>query len=169
MSLSIRPCTEEDLGQLRRTCGGHALHHHEECFAQQQRGEATYLLAWDGRVNVGMATLLTASKYPEVARRCAGADGSGPVEINALEASPQGRGTGTALLAAAEDRARALGRGTIGLACTLDNTRARRLYERMGYELLEGLQVLDVWTEYRADGEGPRHEDPCVYLVKELG
>jgi GNAT superfamily N-acetyltransferase len=152
----IRPCTEADLAALQQVTTGHARAHHEECFALQQRGEATYLLAWDGRVNVGMATLLRTSKYPQT---------QGPAEVNALEASPQGRGTGTALLRAAEREARRWGRSSIGLACEPDNTRALRLHERLGYERVTDLQVLDVWTEHDT---GVVHEDPCLYLVKPL-
>jgi GNAT superfamily N-acetyltransferase len=152
----IRPCTSADLAALQQVTAGHARAHHEECFALQERGDGTYLLAWDGRVNVGMATLLRTSKYPQT---------QGPAEVNALEASPQGRGTGTALLQAAEREARAWGRSRIGLACEAGNTRALRLYQHLGYKRVPGLRVLDVWTEHDT---GVVHEDPCLYLVKPL-
>ena len=45
----------------------------------------------------------------------------------------QGRGIGTALLGAAEGTARQLGHERIALGVGLDNPKARRLYERLGY------------------------------------
>jgi GNAT superfamily N-acetyltransferase len=162
--LRIGPCTQDDLDLLLHAASSpHARHHHQECFDAQGRGEAVYFLAWDGRVPAGMATLLASSKYPEVNARFPGI-----VEINALEATPQGRGTGSALLRTAEEWARAEGRAFLGLACEEENARALGLYERRGFTPVPGLVVLDEWDEYSADGIGAHHADPCLYLVMGL-
>ena len=72
--------------------------------------------------------MLAASKYEKVRQRL----GAFP-EINALEARPPGQGTGTAIMACAEQTARALGAAMIGLAVDVSNHGARRLYQRLGY------------------------------------
>jgi hypothetical protein len=75
----------------------------------QEAGEAAYLLAWHGGELAGRCTVLATSKYDAVKR----ALGAFP-EINALEARPAGRGTGTGIVAAAEDCARVRGAAMIG-------------------------------------------------------
>ena len=139
------------------------VRHHRERFALQQEGSAVYLLAWRGDRNVGRATLYRQSKYEEV--RMAHPD---LTEINALEAAPQGQGTGTALIRAAEAEAGRLGHSGIGLGVELENRAARRLYERLGYAVWGGGQVIDEWTEHRGDGTELPHADPCDYLIKTL-
>ncbi|MEM6422191.1 MAG: GNAT family N-acetyltransferase, partial [Pseudomonadota bacterium] len=54
------------------------------------------------------------------------------LDIGVLEAR-QGRGLGTALLAAAEDAAATLGARQMLLEVALDNDTARSLYDRAGY------------------------------------
>lgn len=52
----------------------------------------------------------------------------------AVDAEHRGRGIGTALLAEAEKTCRALGLGKLSLIVFEQNARAKRLYEREGYE-----------------------------------
>ena len=107
--------------------------------------------------------LLRSSKYADV--RAA----DDPAEINALSAYVKNQGIGTAIIRAAEAIAGDWARSSIGLAVELDNPRARRLYERLGYRPWSGTQVLDVWTEQDAEGNVVRsHEDRCDYLLKSL-
>ena len=128
------------------------------------RGEATYLLAWAGDQPCGRATVLHRSKY----QRVRDVLGDFP-ELNGLEATPRGLGIGSRLVAAAEERATALGAARIGLAVEHGNADARRLYERLGYAEWEHGDVVDRWLE--RDGAGTvlrEHADPCSYLVKDL-
>lgn len=162
--LRVGPCTPADLERLEHSGTPEVvLRHHHERFAMQERGECLQLLAWDGDAPIGHGTLLLASKYAEV-------DARWPTipEVNALAACPTGRGTGTALLAAAEDAARGRGCPRIGIAVEPENPDARRLYERLGYRPAEGLMVIDRWTEQHEDGTRIEHADPCDYLVKDL-
>jgi GNAT superfamily N-acetyltransferase len=100
--LRIEPCSANDLEHLlAQDLPAHAVADHRERFALQAVGAATYLLAWRGDRHVGRATLYTESKYGEVRRLHPGL-----AEINGLDADPQGQGTGTALIAAAEDLVR---------------------------------------------------------------
>jgi ribosomal protein S18 acetylase RimI-like enzyme len=56
------------------------------------------------------------------------------VDAIATAADMRRRGAATALLAAAEDRARALGLHALALETELENTGAQALYERFGFE-----------------------------------
>ena len=87
-----------------------------------------YLLAWRGAELAGRCTLLTASKYHQVRQML----GIFP-EMNALEARPQGQGTGMKIIACAEKIARTRGATLTGLAVEVSNQGARRLYARLGY------------------------------------
>jgi GNAT superfamily N-acetyltransferase len=130
----------------------------------QEEGEATYLLAWRGDELAGRCSVLAASKYEQV-RRLLGAS----PEMNALQALPPGKGTGTQLIAYAEDMARAAGAAAIGLAVEVSNQAAKRLYLRLGYlDWGRGL-VVDQWAETDSAGKVLRtNADSCDYLVKQI-
>jgi GNAT superfamily N-acetyltransferase len=164
MMLDIRPAEQDELDAIIAAEASPASReHHRERWAQQLRGEAVYLLARENSEVVGHTMLLRHSRYPEVQ---AGPD---PAEINALHAYEQGKGIGTAIIAAAEQLARDWGYSAIGLGVGPGNTGARRLYERLGYQEWDGPQVLDDWTEKDADGRVlVRHQDSCLYLLKPL-
>ena len=164
MTLRISPCTAEELETLlNQEPTPRAARDHRERFVLQQAGSAVYLLAWRGDRKVGRATLLLQSKYAEVREAH-----PGTTEINALDADPQGVGTGTALIKAAEAESARLGHGSIGLAVEPGQSPARRLYDRLGYGQWNGGQVTDEWDELQDDGTEFHHADPCDYLIKNL-
>ena len=141
------------------------LQHHEERWKTQQSGEALYLLAWQGDVVVGRVTLLFRSKYAEVTRLLGEV-----LEMNALEARPQGQGIGTATIGAAENEAARHGASVIDLAVEVGNDGARRLYERLGYVQWGHGLVIGRWTERDDRGVVAReHADECFYFTKRLG
>jgi GNAT superfamily N-acetyltransferase len=128
----------------------------------QEAGQAVYLLAWRGGQLAGRCTVLAASKY-ETVRQLLG----GFPELNALEAHPTGQGTGTALIACAEQTARASGAAMIGMAVEADNDGAWRLYQRLGYRDWGHGLVTDYWDETAPDGTIRKtRADACRYLTK---
>jgi GNAT superfamily N-acetyltransferase len=160
--MDIRPATRDDvevlIEQLKDAPA--AQHHIRERWGVQERDEGVFLLAHDEGI-VGQTMVLRHSRYAEVVAA------DDPAEINGLHAFPRGRGVGTALVQAAEEVTAGWGRAVIGLAVELDNERARRLYERLGYQLWAGPRVIDRWTEKDADGVVVRsHADLCDYLFK---
>jgi GNAT superfamily N-acetyltransferase len=131
----------------------------------QEAGTAVYLLAWRGAELAGRCTLLTASKYHQVRQVL----GIFP-EMNALEARPQGQGTGTKIIACAENIARARGATLTGLAVEVSNQGARRLYERLGYRDWGRGLIIDEWDETDPAGRVvSTNHDPCHYLTKLIG
>ena len=161
---TVRRFEREDLARLPPGTDPGDRAHHEERLRMQERGEATYLVAWRGDRPCGRVTILHCSKYAEVRRVL----GRFP-ELNALEAIPQGHGIGSQLIASAEERAAATGHPTIGLAVGYDNPAALRLYLRLGYVEWRHGTVIDRWIERDEAGEVVGvHADPCRYLVKSL-
>lgn len=69
---------------------------------------------------------------------------AGTFYVNALAALPgrRGRGLGSALLCAAQDKARASGIGRMSIQVFDQNTGAVRLYERLGYTATDSRPVL---------------------------
>jgi GNAT superfamily N-acetyltransferase len=130
----------------------------------QEAGQATYLLAWRGDELAGRGTVLAASRYEPVRELLGGFP-----ELNALEARPAGQGAGSALIACAEQAARAAGATMIGLAVEVSNHGAHRLYQRLGYRDWGHGLVTDYWDETDPDGTVRKtHADACHYLTKPL-
>jgi GNAT superfamily N-acetyltransferase len=166
VSIDVRPCSIKDIEVLRsQDVAAFDMRHHEERWASQLRQEAVYLLAWRETRIVGRVTLLLRSRYPQV--RSVLPDGA---EMNALEARPQGQGTGTALILAGEQEARRRAAPVLGLAVEVRNNDARRLYERLGYTVWDHGLVIDRWTQFDDSGKVVKeHADECFYLTKQPG
>lgn len=160
----IRQATADDLNKLvARWADVSSQLAEQDRFAAQERGESLLLVALRGDEIVGrMGRLYLQSKYDEVREQL----GVFP-EINGLDAWPTGAGVGSKLIAASEDIARERGFDRMGIAVLVDNTAARRLYERLGYEYWG--EVIDV-TEYKNEAGDVIHvqKDPADYLVKRL-
>ncbi|MEJ7647537.1 MAG: GNAT family N-acetyltransferase [Nakamurella sp.] len=112
-------------------------------FDAQQAGGVVYLIAWEGPEPLGDGVLVT---------------GAGDVvpELKNLNvrATHRSRGVGSALIRAAEEVSRAQGADRMEVGVSLDNSRARALYERLGY-VGTGRQST-VTYEY-LDDDGNRH------------
>ncbi len=139
---------------------------HEARLHRQEAGLGTYLVAWDGERPVGCGEIRwRGCDAPEVKARFPGCP-----EVNALLVWPPDRrsgGFGSALLASAEDIVRDRGVAEIGLGVDDDNTRAARLYRRLGYRDT-GCAYLDRYTYTLADGTRHDVADPCHFLIKAL-
>jgi ribosomal protein S18 acetylase RimI-like enzyme len=137
---------------------------HRDRLVTQQAGEAVYLLAWDRDLPVGHALLKWngATDEPMVS----GLSDCPDVEDLFVGSEYRSRGIGSRLLDAAESLAVGKGYSRIGLGVSIDNARARSLYERRGYEDSE-------FGEYRVgdryvdrDGRERSWEEVCRYLIK---
>jgi RimJ/RimL family protein N-acetyltransferase len=162
--VDIHVCKQDDLDRLS-TCGvsGRTLARYNKKFDAQLRGDLTLIVAWRGDEPAGFVSLLHCSKYEPVRSTL----GDFP-ELNALEATPQNRGIGTALVRFAEDLAH-LRADRIGIAVAPGNPGARRLYERLGYEDWGSGEVVDRWFELDDAGrETVEQVDVCDYLIKKI-
>ncbi|WP_086559804.1 GNAT family N-acetyltransferase [Streptomyces africanus] len=164
--MEITVCRAVDVPLLDRYIGSPgATSFHARRFERQEQGTSTYLVAWlDGRP-VGH-TELRWGGCDDAAVRAAR---PGCPEINALAVWPpalRSRGIGSALVRAAEERARKRGRAAIGLGVADDNPRAAALYARLGYVPLVPYQGR--WSYEGHDGVTRECVEELTFLVKEL-
>jgi GNAT superfamily N-acetyltransferase len=163
-NLEIRPASDDALAVLVSALG--ERHWFADRLARQERGGGLVLVAWlEGRP-VGEVFLdCEPAKEPEVRRHLPGVP-----QLDHLEVPGpfQGRGIGTALIHAAEEAARQLGHERIALGVGVDNPKARRLYERLGYADWGQGTVVGTWVEYPDDGPPVTLSEVCDMLVKRL-
>jgi ribosomal protein S18 acetylase RimI-like enzyme len=162
--LIIRPCSESDLTALATLMPPVELAVHRDRFEEQERGETTYLLAWDGNNFAGhLKVRWSGSVHEHVKKQFPFVP-----EIRRLRVEPsmQGMGIGTNLLAAAESLVARQGFYFVGLCVAVSNTGARRLYERHGYfDWNQG--VFDShWTQRNADGSLEKKSHEVTYMTK---
>ena len=130
-SVEIRACGAEDLATLRQRW--HTVDDvHLAHFQEQHGGRATYLVAWGEGEPLGSALVQWRGPIGTNARLAFPMS----VEINHLHVRPElrGCGVGTSLIRAAEDLVASRGLRQVGLAVSIENSRAARLYARLGYQ-----------------------------------
>jgi GNAT superfamily N-acetyltransferase len=160
----VRPASDADLATLVAVLG--ERHWFTDRLARQQRGGGVVLVAWlEGRPVGEVFLECEPAKEPEVRRQLPGVPRLDHLEVAGLF---QGRGIGTALIRAAEDSARQLGHERIALGVGLDNPKARRLYERLGYADWGHGTVVGSWVEHPDDGPPVTLSEVCDMLVKRL-
>ena len=106
--------------------------------------------AWQGSMAAGRSTVIVALREDAPVGVAQLLHGEVPEICNVgVVESERGQGIGVALMHEAERRAHPAGRLRLGVG--VDNPRARRLYERLGYRLL-GEQVTTTYGYVDADG-----------------
>jgi GNAT superfamily N-acetyltransferase len=163
-TVEVRPGSAADLAALVSVLG--ERHFFTDRLARQQRGGGVLLVAWLDRHPVGDVFLeCEPAEEPQVRRYLPGVPRLDHLEV----LGPfMGRGIGTALIRAAEDTARQLGHERIALGVGLDNPKARRLYERLGYADWGRGPVVGSWVEYPDDGPPVTLSETYHMLVKRL-
>jgi GNAT superfamily N-acetyltransferase len=160
----VRLASTDDLAALVAVLGEH--HWFTDRLARQQRGGGVLLVAWlDGRPAGEVFLECEPAKEPEVRRQLPGVPRLDHLEV----LGPLwGQGIGTALIGVAEATARQLGHERIALGVGLDNPKARRLYERLGYGDWGHGTVMGTWVEYPDDGPPVTLSEACDMLIKRL-
>ena len=105
------------------------------------RGDERVLLAWlDGGVPEGFAHVaveqgqILGIVFARLRTELLSGEPSAHLEVLAVADSAEGRGIATALVAASEQAADSRGATTMTLHVFASNTRARGLYEKLGYD-----------------------------------
>jgi GNAT superfamily N-acetyltransferase len=163
----IKPATLEDLPHLNqhlRLWG--PPDYHERQIRGQADGGRLWLIAWrDGRPVGHLALNWAGASRPEIrayVRDCPHLSAIG------VQETLRSQGIGRALIEAAERRVLEQGYPRVGLGVSIDNIRARALYERLGYQDWgHGLYMIQ-WDSYDEQGNKEPVEERCIYLVKEL-
>jgi GNAT superfamily N-acetyltransferase len=167
--LHIRICRQSDIAVLEQQFSSPATARvHSSRYTRQQEGRSTYLIAWLGGLPVGHLNLRWQGpeESPIAQQRLAGCP-----EFNAIVVLPEYRsqGIGTQLIAAAERMARQRGHQAVCLGVSVENARARALYEGLGYVDWGHGTVELSWIMPDEQGHETRYTEQVIYLRKELG
>lgn len=160
--LTIRPAQPEDLEHLTRRLGQGRFF--ADRLDRQSNECGVLLTAWQAGVVVGDVYLwLEPAEEPEIRMHLPGV----PL-ITHLEVHPKHRkqGIGTRLVDAAEQLLVRSGFREVALAVEVTNTRAAKLYSRLGYEEWPHSPVK---CYSPADFNGYRQVEICDVMVKSLG
>ena len=129
----------------------------QETFQRQRTGEVAMLVAVANGFPIGQVWLDLTRK-----RRA----GIGIIWALRLMPAWQNRGIGTQLLAEAETILRHQGVAVAELGVSKPNTAARRLYARLGYQVVGADD--DGWDYQDLTGQTVHVEDPCWIMHKSL-
>lgn len=134
---------------------------------QADDGDTSYVVAWMNGIPVGHLNLRwRGSDNPQVQTHIT--DAPELCQLSVWPADLRSRGIGTNLIRAAHTAISGRGFRRVGLGVEIANTRARSLYERLDYADWGHGPYRDRWIEELDDGRTIAHEEPCVYLVKNL-
>jgi GNAT superfamily N-acetyltransferase len=167
LNVTFAPLAEDQIALLETMPWSAGLPaKHRARFARQQRGEVAYLIAWDGPGPIGhMLIHWTGPQNEPIASQLASC---AEIEDFVIQPELRSRGIGRRMLAVAEDLARRQGFQHLGLGVGLGNSRARALYDAVGYHD-SGLGVYLVrWQYIGGDGQTHWGDESCNYLAKEL-
>lgn len=159
----IRPATADDLPKLE-WFGQYWRYRQifQRTFREQQRGRRLMLVADVNDFPVGQVFI----QFESVESRFA--DGSQRAYLYSLRVLEpfRRRGLGTQLILSAEEAIRARGYAWSTIAVAKDNPGARRLYERLGYQVFDD----DPGRWSYNDPAGKRHQvnEPAWILQKQL-
>jgi len=168
MSVDIRPLAPEELGLVEHHIAFDwgAPAKHLERLARQSEGAIVYLVAWYHDVPVGHVFIVWGGATDEPMRSqladCA--------DLQDLFVAPgyRCRGVGSRLLDEAETLVTQRGFPRLGLGAAVDNTRARNLYQRKGFEDAGFGEYPSGGVYNDRDGSERRWEEICIYLIKRL-
>lgn len=162
----IRAVREQDVPLIRTWLPQGGAVKHDIRWRRQSAGEVLYLVAWSGDVPVGHILLKWRGTEDE---RIARAVILCP-DLEDLLVHPtwRSRGVGRALLRRAEREVCRRGFRQVGLGVGVDNSRARALYERVGYQPAPVAEY-SVGGEFVDEHQRIVHwNETCIYLVKRL-
>jgi len=159
MSVTIRPLEERDVRQLEWQGGEDLRSFYEWQWEQHQAGEREVLVAIFNGFAIGQAAVHWAGKIMH----------PGVPDIQSLRVMDAFRGLriGSRLVEACEMDVQRRGCGRIGLSVGVQNTSARRLYERVGY-VADGPTYIDRWHYTNVRGERVDVEEEVIDMLKRL-
>jgi len=166
--IEIKPLTADELESVETHINFDWAAHqkHSDRLIKQEKGMAIYLVAWSDSIPVGHVLLEWSGTSDEPMRSqlnyCS--------NLEDLFVVPQYRskGVGSSLLRDAENRVNQNGYPQLGLGVAVDNTGARRLYQRQGYTD-SGLGEYKTGGNYvDRDGNEQTWEEICNYWLKIL-
>lgn len=167
-ALDIRPIAETDVVLLEKRFPQGGVAKHAGRLGRQQKGDATYLIAWHKGYPVGHALLNWGGSHDEhVAKQLKSA--CPDIEDLFVLAELRSQGVGRQLVDFAEQLASTRGYSFLGLSVAAEtNDAARRLYERLGYQDVHFGEYVERGAYVDSRGQRRTWEEACIYLIKDL-
>lgn len=166
--IKIRPVTKEEIPILEKYLGKKTIPwFHTSKLETQEKGDGLWLVAWKNDVPVSYLQLLwTGPQETEVRKyikNCAYLKSAG------VDEKFQSQGIGSQLIHEAEQLARYKEFKQIGMSVgSTDNPKARRLYERLGYEDWGYGEFTVTWEEIDKNGNKKTEYEVCIFMIKSL-
>jgi GNAT superfamily N-acetyltransferase len=163
----VKAAKHSDIESLERDLPYGSEDKHRERLQRQDKDEVLYLVAWHKALPVGHALLKwQGAEEKHIATHF---NGSCPdVEDLYVVEHLRSKGIGSQILEVAESFVRRRGYNRIGLSVGVENTRAKALYQQLGYRD-SGLGEYSEKGEYvDSQGQLQNWEERCIYLVKSL-
>jgi ribosomal protein S18 acetylase RimI-like enzyme len=154
--LEVVPLRPDDLDLIAWSGGPTHLEHVRRELGRVEAGEVDYLAVRVGGVLVAKGGIDFAAEA-----------GAGTIWQVATHPRLQGLGLATCLIGALEARALRRGVHRLRLAVEVDNPRARRLYERLGYESIGESET--AWEADAEDGSRFLYRTRLTEMAKEAG
>jgi GNAT superfamily N-acetyltransferase len=169
MRVHVRPLAAEDLALVQQALPPEHPEAHVRRLGDQRAGRVTYLIAWADGEPVGHALVRwSGTTNPELRWLLGGREPHPYVEALFVHPFCRSRSVGSQILEAAEALVRGRRFSRIGLAVAVGNTRARALYERLGYREASFGEFSNAWSYVDEAGNEVAESETCVYLVKAL-
>ena len=153
---TVDDMTEDDLDRIGWSGTATHVRNVAEQLGRRERGEVDYLVVRD---TVGVPIAKGGIDWAHEA-------GAGTIWQLATHGDHEGRGHATRLIAEAERRIRERGLPRARLAVEPDNTRARALYEHLGYVVAGEREV--GWEHEREDGSMGWYATTVLEMEKHL-
>ncbi len=166
----VRPLAAEDLTHIQQALPPEHPEAHVRRLGDQRAGRVTYLVAWaDGRAVGHVLVRWGGATNPELRWLLDSRERHPYVEALLVHPAFRSRSVGSQILDAAEALVRERGMRRVGLAVAVENSRARALYERLGYRDPGIGQFANAWSYVDEAGNEVAASETCTYLVKALG
>lgn len=166
--LHIRPLAEEEAALVEQHINFDwaASGKHADRVSRQQAGNAVYLVAWLGSLPVGHALIEWGGS--DVENVLSQLHNCPDIEDLFVVPSCRSQGIGPLILDHAEGLSIQHGYNQIGLGVDVNNRRARRLYQRLGYIDAGFGEYRTGWYYLDREGRKQLATEVCNYLVKPL-
>jgi ribosomal protein S18 acetylase RimI-like enzyme len=163
--VAVKPLTHADVPHIAQKFAQSDDPQYANVLAAQSRGELGVYCAWLNEQPVGIAYVMWAGhRNPQIQARAPGVP-----EIYRLQVltAQRSRGIGALLIDTIEQEMRLRGIVSSGLGVHAHNTRAKALYERLGY-VADAQPYYDEFDEADASGQIKHHRIEATYMSKPL-
>ncbi|MGL4577088.1 MAG: GNAT family N-acetyltransferase [Burkholderiaceae bacterium] len=163
--IQVRPISAADAPSIAQSFPESADPQYATVLAAQSRGELSLYVALLAQAPVGLAYVMWAGhRHPQIQQRAPGVPEIYKVQVLQAQRS---RGIGALLIGQIEQDMRTRGIAVSGLGVHAHNTRAKALYERLGY-VADAQPYYDEFDELDARGKTQHHRIEAIFMSKRL-